>query len=340
MFPLHHYQLFLFRYVWLFLFLAIAKPVFQQETKLEAIDYSNLSSDSILQISRNYLMRSLPDKGIPLLFGLLDTLDSNSDNSHLARIFIAEGYREKKEHKKGCTIISEVLRNENLSAKNKAFAYNRMAALYGDLRGLAINSGDTIIKYSELSLQISRKYGYEEYIASSLNELGYVYLLLNKYEKSKDLFLEAYMKFEVLGMNLNAMTTAVNLAKVYRKLKEYKSAIQILEEAMHLEDLKGNENIFMRLNLTLAEVFEAKMEFESAYLYLSKARKLQQSFYVGRLNVTVSEMVAKYDLQIQKSLLKEEELKKDNALKNKAYWILASSFLLVLLIAIGLPLDF
>lgn len=259
--------------------------------------------------AQQYMSQSDSDKGIPLLLELLKLTDKNTDAWDYYSLYLAEAYRQKGEYKKGHNIISTVLSNKNISSKNKAFAYNRMAAIFNEWRLFNINVDDTVVKYSRLSIQISEKYGYTHYLSISQNELANQYKLKKEYKKASRYCERAIFNFLKNEHIFEAMNTSINLSNIHLSLKQYTKAKQVIDQALSLCRIEENPYLFMRLFLQNAKVYELSGEYEAAYEFLSIARKMQQNANRKKSDKTINEMSAKYDLELKESKIRDEQQK-------------------------------
>ena len=124
-------------------------------------------------------------------------LDSTNfdETTFEANINLAEAYRQKREYNKGIDLIYFTLERYDLSDKDKAFAYNRLAALYDEHDNQQIHGKDSAIRYSELCIQLAEKIGDKNLLATAQNEIAFVYRVKHELEKSVDYCQKAYNNF-------------------------------------------------------------------------------------------------------------------------------------------------
>jgi AraC-like DNA-binding protein len=279
---------------------------------------TDLSTDSIEQLpllskAENYIVQSRPDEGIPLIFEFLQTVDESSDSATYAKIYLAEAYREKQEYLKGMEIVYGLLEHKAISLKNKAFAYNRLAALYSEYGDWSETKGDSVIKYSNLCIKISTNNNFTGYLAASQNELAFIYREQGQNKLSLEYGLKAFDNFIEIKSFPQAMNTAINLSLTYKKTKELGKAGQIINEVLGLVDVRNNENLFFRSYLLLADINADQKKYLNAYEYLSIAHKMQSRYYHERIDLQINEMSAKYEADIKEK--KIGLLKKDNEIQ-------------------------
>ncbi|RLD54692.1 MAG: hypothetical protein DRJ05_14190, partial [Bacteroidetes bacterium] len=285
----------------------------------------------LLAKAENYIVQSMPDEGIPLIFEFLQNADEGSDSAVYAKIYLAEAYREKQEYLKGIEIIYGLLENKNISLKNKAFAYNRIAALYNECGNWCENRSDSVVKYSNLCIKVSMENNFTEYLAASQNELAFVYRNRGQNQLSLDYGLKSYGNFIKVQRFPQAMNTAINLAYTYKKMGKLQKAEQVVHDVLELNPIKRSKNLYLRLYILLAGIKVEMGNYREAYEYISIARKMQSGFYRERINLQINEMSAKYEAEIKEK--KIGLLKKDNEIQQLQ---LSSKNQLILSLSIGI----
>jgi len=289
---------------------------------LNEIPDTSTYKKKLLFQAQQYTNKSMPDKAIPLLMEISDNAEPDSDIALKSKIYMAEAYREKREYNKGIYTIQDVLRNRNLSSRNKAFAYNRIAALYNEKGDSQLATQDSVIKYSELCIRISEKEQFTDYIATSQNELGFIYRQQKKYFKALEYCSKSVDNFIKLKKYHNAMNASINLSNVYVSLKKYEKANYVLDKALELSEVNENKNLFMRLYLQKADIYVRMGKYKTAYNFLSLVRIMQNEFYHDRMRMQINEMSAKYDLKLKESQIREEQQKNKIQKQEKTHLII------------------
>ena len=285
--------------------------------------------------AQEYLNKSMPDFAISKLYSILEkgTLTNSFKDSVI--LLLAEGYRQKRNFDNGIEVLKELLNKKPNNEFVKAKAYNRIAALYDEWLAFGENRLDSTLKYSNLCLNIASKNNFTDMVASSLNEIGFVYLKQKKYNIARRILIKSYNKFLDLNQYLYATNVALNISNTYVKQKLFNNAIEILDSAANKINKKEYINMFMRVYLQKANIYEKQGKYDSAYKYLSKARIMQKNFFHSRMDDKIYEMSAKYDLAIKEAKLKEIEqnnIQKQN--ENKFLILLISSMVILFAVLI------
>ena len=260
------------------------------------------------------LRRSKSDLALEKLFHLKEMVQQSDSLSNNIIISIAEGYRQRQEYKKGLELLYELLNKPGISALVKINAWNRIAALHNE--GPAFTAKlDSVIKYSNLCIDMAESNGFTEELAVSQNELGYVYGMTSykDYPKARVLLDAAFKNFRSLGASQNAVNVAINLGSLYVEMNDYHKAHQIIDTAMNLCNEADNKNLFNRVYFLKSQIYAKEKNFRKAYEFMAKSRQLNNDFYNDRLNEQIFEMAAKFETE--KKELENLELRKNNEIQ-------------------------
>jgi len=281
------------------------------KNQFAAPDSLNLS-DSLQFSARRYLERSLPDQAIPLLMRTIKILPENTGGADHVRIELCEAYRQKQEYRKGISLISGLLeQTPPLSDENRAYAWNRLAALYNESGNPAGSYPDSVFKYSLLCMELSARIGDKRNLAASQNELSYQYIRRKKYDKALELSKLSVSNFLATGMIFQAMNSLINLSNLYVNIKDYQAALGALDEATRLSPLWENPNLYLRIYRQYAIVYSATGNFKDAYEFQNLCNLLLSEFFKDRMNSQIIEQSARYDLLVKEQKIREEQKKNE-----------------------------
>ncbi|HRY32555.1 MAG TPA: sensor histidine kinase [Bacteroidales bacterium] len=269
-------------------------------------------ADALLYMAHKYLDRSMPDKAIPLLMKSLDTIPPDTERSDRCIIELTEAYRQKQEYAKGVVMLRELLGSgRSLAGTTRAFAYNRLAALYNEWGNKQFATADSVIKYSKLCIAISDSINCIPNLALAQNELSVQFARKKQYKKALELSAKAIGNFKEAGMKFSAMNALINRSNFYFDLKLYDSAFQSTLEATNLCPIEENRNLFMRLYLQLGCICEKKGNYKDALGFMIISRQMLSDFFYDRLNEQIAEQTAKYDLFAKEQNLHSERQKNE-----------------------------
>ena len=268
--------------------------------------------DALIYSAKKYLEKSMPDKAIHLLMEVLDTLKKGSEKNDYCSISLCEAYRQKQEYEKGIGMLTEILnRKISISDLNRAYAYNRLAAIYDEWGIDKYNIADSVEKYSNLCIALSEKINSKSNLALSQNELCYRRYQEKHYDKALELSLKAVKNFDDADMQYSEMSVLINQSNIYIRLKDYKLALQAVVDATELCPIEENRNLFMRLYLQFATIYKLTGDYKDAYDFVMLSRTLLDDFYRDRISTQINEQSAKYDLFTKEQKIREEEQKNE-----------------------------
>ncbi len=285
---------------------------------------SNLGrNDALIYSARKYLEKSMPDKAINLLMEALDSLKEGSEKAEYCRINICEAYREKQEYKKGIEILNEILLSRKyISEINRAFAYNRLAALYNEWGNGGFVTTDSVVKYSNLCISLSEKINSKELLALSQNELSCQLMNKKQQLKALELSLKSINNFKEAGLPYGSMNAMIILSNIYIGFNEYESAIKVVIDATKLCPIEENRNLFMRLYMQFSNIYMFAGNYKDAFEFSIISNRLLSDFYSDRINTQINEQSAKYDLFAKEQKLREEKQKNEFHIKQLTFLIL------------------
>ena len=288
-------------------------------------------TDALIYSARKFLEKSMPDKAIHLLMEALDTVEAGTEKADYCKINLCEAYRQKQEYYKGIEILNDILNSKRtVSDINRAYAYNRLAAIYDEWGIDKFNIADSALKYSELCISLSEKINSKSNLALSQNELCYRFTMAKKYDKALELSLKAIKNFDESGMFYYEMNALINLSNIYIRLNDYKLALQAVVRATNLCAIEENRNLFMRLYLQMALIYNFTGNYKDAYDFMTLSRSLLENFYRDRISTQINEQSAKYDLFTKEQKIREAEQKNEFHKKQLVFLVI---ILIILCIA-------
>jgi signal transduction histidine kinase len=267
---------------------------------------------SPLRSARWYLERSLPDRAIPLLMKHIGNTPKESDDTDQAMIELSEAYRQKQEYSKAMGILYDLLMDQqDLSDYNRAYTWNRLAALYNESAKPAMRFSDSVIKYSMLCLDLAGNTSDTVNLATSQNELSYQYILRKEFNKALDMSVNAVSNFRAVEMPFHAMNALINLSIIYLKLNNHALALNALHEATAIAPIWENRNLYLRIYRQYANVYASAGDYRSAYGFILLVNRMQQAFFTDRMDSQIVEQSARFDLYVKEQKIREEQKKNE-----------------------------
>jgi len=285
--------------------------------------------------AQEYLQRAMPDLAISKLYNILENEKVPESFKDTVTLTLSEGFRQKREFEKGIRILHNLILKQQSKKFIVSKAYNRIAALYDEWLSFGKTRLDSTIKYSKLSLAISEKNNYKDIIASSQNELGFVYIKLKDFTNAKKYLLKAFNNYYSEKKYLYSANVALNISIMHVKQAQLIKAITVLDSAIVKISEKEFPNMFMRIYLQKADIYAKQGRYDSAYKYLSLVRIMQKNLFHNKMDEKIYEMSAKYDLKLKEAKLKEIEhynIQKRN--ENKFLILLISSMVVLFIVLV------
>ncbi len=312
------------------MFVGISTSVFSQNT-----DY-----DSLFQVVDMYLDNSKPDEGVVVLSNIILNPNIGKQNEIKAKIKLAEAYRLKKEFKKGEELLLFLLKNHEINDSDKAYIYNRLAAIIAENQSLPLSRYHKVIEYSNKSIKISRQIKWEKLISLSLNEIGHAAFVFGDTVLAHKNLNLALIGFRKQNDTLNYANTSINFSFLYSKyFHDFKRAKSILDSTLAFCKCNNHLNMKMRIFLKYADLYENMHDYKKATYYYKQVRILQKEDFLNRMDKNINQMAARYGLQIKEIEL--QQAKKENHYKKtqNTFLIILSIILISLVILLLVLFD-
>ncbi|MBN2669001.1 MAG: hypothetical protein JXR60_07215 [Bacteroidales bacterium] len=290
------------------------------------------SIDSTYFFIQEHLDQSMPDLALEKLFKLLEYKNVSEVSKDTLSLLIAEAYRQKREYQKGIDLLLGLVAKRTLEPFYIAKAYNRIAALYNEWADFP-NNKDSVILYSDRCIKMAKENNFKYLLASSYNEIAYVYSMRNLLSEAEAKFKLAYSIYKDSHLDLYAANVAINLSGVYLKQKHYKASLAVVDNVLPLMESQNQHNMLMRLYLRKANIYEYANIFDSAYFYLSKARILQKRYFYDRMDQKINEMSAKYELETKKKEIEIVENRRLQEEREKWFYVILTIVLAIVLLS-------
>ncbi|MDD2550175.1 MAG: hypothetical protein PHD00_08800 [Bacteroidales bacterium] len=269
--------------------------------------------DSLLATGISYIEHGYASKGLEIIYNYIETNRNSIKDTLLdyLNIKIAEGLRMNLEYKKAVYILEEVLQSPKINSFNKSYAYNRLAAIYDVTPELSFQQRvDSVKKYSDLSISISKPHNFLYLLGLSQSELGSLYRLSSMNLDLSELYCtKAIQNFIEIKAYRNAMNTSIILSDIYIRRGELQKSTIPLYKVLDYLNVIGNEDMFMRVYLQLAKSHYLLKDYHNAYEFLSVGRLLEKLLFEFAMDEKISEMSAKYNLALKESEISKRENK-------------------------------
>ncbi|MES2559231.1 MAG: histidine kinase dimerization/phosphoacceptor domain -containing protein [Bacteroidota bacterium] len=259
--------------------------------------------------AENKKILEMYDESLAGLKRILAYTQRKGDTLELLEIYLkfAEYYRATNNYDHGFRYLNKV--NELGMQMSGGFPMvikgrmmNRKAALYHE-KGTHLDSVELL---SKAVIQLATRYNNPNLVASSSNELGFLYLNQQN-SAAETCFKNAIAIWDKLGYNNSAHGARINLGRYYLKVKKPNEAIRLALLSIKVTREFGWRWDECYWNEILSVAYEQLHDYKRALLYLNTAKEglLQLS------NTRYKERLAYYSNKLELNS-KEEELRRRN----------------------------
>jgi two-component sensor histidine kinase len=266
----------------------------------------NLEGLVLLEQGKNYQLISTPDKALFLMLKAKRIFDRNKYKESLIRanVYLAEYYRSLQKFLDGEQHIRQALlesKRTKIEDKLRINLYNRAAALKTETR-----DHDSAFYYSKLATDLAQKIGMFNEKAISLNEVGFVYENINKYDKALENYEEAKkLWFESKELR-NWVLVTENIARTYRKMGQYAKSNEIAFEAAKIAKGRNWNANLLSIYILIGGNYVMMDNFSKAHEYGYQGMALELILYKEKNLKEIKEIKAKYETEKKEELLKEK----------------------------------
>ncbi|MGB4204838.1 MAG: tetratricopeptide repeat protein [Bacteroidales bacterium] len=265
---------------------------------IEELKDSSLLLNTLNKLSINYRLTGNYKESLSTSLRALQIAEQQNDTVSCARFYnnIGGVYKELKEFDKALDYY--------------VHAYNIYSRL-NDLSGLAQTTNnigiihrmnqnyDTALIYYNKSLYFEQQLNNKRGIAQSLNNIGNLYFLIGDYKKAIESFHTSLSISQETG-NIESQTVSWNfLGNVYSKLGNFNESTEAYNKMLSLSNQTGNKNRLSMAVEQLAKIYTQTGDLKKAIEYYEKLTALRDSLYQEQINVIVTEIEAKYELENQ-----------------------------------------
>ena len=185
---------------------------------------------------------------------------------------------------------------------------------------------DLAIKFYEDALLVKEQIGNPKQIATTLNNLGEVYLNTNKLIQAEDHFLRSLALKEKSGDVKGIATTCNQLARLHLQQKMYAQVEPFLLRARKISEEIGAQDLLLK-NLEISkDYYLAKKEFDKAIQFYDQFVSLKDTILNEEQGMAIADMQIKYETEKKEqenAILHEQSLAQNAKLKTQQLLIIS-----------------
>jgi two-component sensor histidine kinase len=221
----------------------------------------------------------------------------------------------------------------SISAKVLAKYYNRAAAIYNESHDNNKDKKFHVDSLSKKSLAISSLYGFKELEASSYNELGFLYMNFNDFNKAIYYYNKSNSIFKGLDDIRSQIDVMKNISQMYLNIGSpvsYKKCIAICDSALALI---GNKTWFwdkVIFNNLKRDVYIKQKKYKEAYHAFEYQNQADLDYLTQKYNKELADLETKYDVAKKEKQIIIEKKKYSESQKDFITATIISLLLLLL----------
>lgn len=304
---------------------------------IKELDDPNLLAEIYLDLAEALAVVDQNGKSLSYLLEANDLIktDPDSELSTRAKISLGEMYRKIGDYDDALKILHLTLPKAKNQPYNYARCLSRLAAVFSETSKL-----DSSLHYSFKALEISSAINELNLMATSENEIGYVYRNQNKYEKALPHLFRADSLWRSVGMLRYAINPMHHISVVYGMNFQVEKGLAITHEAYNLIKGRGWYQIETSLMEDLKS-FHGHLGNEDSVLYYDRERLQavvnwrteQHEVNTKMVEILYAQKQNEQTIRKQDALLKNEVLEKEAIKRERSFLMITVSLIgLILLI--------
>ncbi len=289
------------------------------------------------QLSSGYVMTLKLEQGLKYCLEALKNYELVNDSTNITNILvnIANVYQQQNNFKQADLYLRKAEAKAKIISRKIALGnvYNTMGILYAEHGQL-----DSAEKFFLESTTIREKLNDNTSVAWNYNNLGGLYVMMEK-PKEAIIYLEkALKKFEEAGNYDGQTSIANNLGELYMRENNFKKGLEYYSYSRKLYAQTNNLDNLENLYNNLSVYYDKIGDLKTAFQYSDSLIVLKDSLYGHRLDQSIAEMQVKFDvekkdLELAKNKAEIDAKEKQSYIKNIV--IISVIALLILLAIVG-----
>ncbi len=316
--------------------------------------YESDSTIILGAIASRAFMYKIQGRFTKSLEGYLRFLDFYSRKSDLNQLvqaysYLAEYYRAIVDAAMCAKYVYQaldLLEENEIDLKTKAYAYSRAAAFQSQFRG----NTDSTIYYSNLALSTAIEADDKFIMALSQNELGFIYMNMDKSDTTTNFgfFRSAMDNFLSEQRYRDYISVLENVARNYYVIGIHEKTILTLSKAISIAEANNWKTYLDGSYLLIAEAYNKVGDHDLSHEYMVKAYYNKIDNLRAEHAIEASELTANFEKDIAQQKLREQQaqtqLAQEQVHANRNALIitiiLSTVFLLIAIISVQLYIRF
>jgi two-component sensor histidine kinase len=310
------------------------------QTLNEKKTYDTTYAAMLIERGRSYVLLQKFKNAFEDFNSAFNIFNSHNNYSGVVSAYVAKAelFRYLARFDKAWENILEakaVIEKETMSISAKVLAkyYNRAAAIYNESHDNNKDKKFHVDSLSKKSLAISSLYGFKELEASSYNELGFLYMNFNDFNKAIYYYNKSNSIFKGLDDIRSQIDVMKNISQMYLNIGSpvsYKKCIAICDSALALI---GNKTWFwdkVIFNNLKRDVYIKQKKYKEAYHAFEYQNQADLDYLTQKYNKELADLETKYDVAKKEKQIIIEKKKYSESQKDFITATIISLLLLLL----------
>ncbi|MBI3520036.1 MAG: sensor histidine kinase [Bacteroidetes bacterium] len=259
------------------------------------------------QLSSGYVMTLKLEQGLKYCLEALKNYELVNDSTNITNMLvnIANVYQQQNNFKQADLYLRKAEAKAKIISRKVALGnvYNTMGILYAEHGQL-----DSAEKFFLESTTIREKLNDNTSVAWNYNNLGGLYVMMERPKEAIVYLEKALKKFEEAGNYDGQTSIANNLGELYMAQNNFKKGLEYYSYSRKLYAQTNNLDNLENLYNNLSVYYDKIGDLKTAFQYSDSLIVLKDSLYGNRLDRSIAEMQVKFDVE-----KKDLELAKNKA---------------------------
>jgi signal transduction histidine kinase len=186
--------------------------------------------------------------------------------------------------------------------------------VYIHLSGIAVHRQQysLAMQYARRALQTATAIREEPQIATCRNEVGRIQAATGHDREAIDLYRQSLQYYQQARDQLGMVSTSALLAQTWLQLRDYPLALRYAQESLSGAQLLHREREIRESARALADIFVATGDDHRALQYFKLYKDYSDSLFNDETHKRILTLAAGYDFEKKESLLRQEEVLRDD----------------------------
>lgn len=279
---------------------------------IKPLEHPNLLAELYLDLSTSLRVVDQNGRALSYLLDAASILEKTGSTEQKVRskISLGEMYRKIGEYETALKVLHQTRELVEINSYNYARCMNRLAAVHSES-----GPADSSLYYSFKALETAQQLNEPNLIATSENEIGYMYRVQDRFDEALPRFKRADSLWRSVGMLHYAVNAMHHISVIYGTRLQIEKGLDITHKAYNLVKGKGWYQIETRLIEDLKS-FHLHLGDEDSVLFYDRERlqavvnwrQEQHKVNTRMVEILYTQKQNEQTIREQKILLENEEL--------------------------------